>query len=156
MSHVASIEVKITNLEALKAACAELGVAWYEGQKNYKWYGTSVGDYPLPAGMTVEMLGKCEHAIHVPGVEYEVGVVKLSDGTYTLAFDFWGPGQGLLKKFGDKLGVLTQRYGVCAAEGMAKLKGLPVNRTVKSDGSIRLEIGASSGFGSSFATRSYL
>ena len=141
MSHVASIEVKVKSLAALKAACAEFGAVWQEGQLTYKWYGRSVGDYPLPAGMTVDQLGKCEHAIHVPGVEYEVGVVKLASGDYTLAYDFWGPGQGLLAKFGDKLGLLTQRYGVCCAEEMAQLEGLPYERTKLADGTIRLEIG---------------
>jgi hypothetical protein len=146
MSHVASIDIAINDLTALKAAVKELGCEWREGQLNYKWYGTSVGDYPLPKGMTVEMLGKCSHAIKVPGVNYEIGVVKMPDGTFTLAYDFYGydggthDGHKLLAKFGEKLGKLVQGYAVHRATLEAQRKGLRVIRTTTANGSIRLAI----------------
>ena len=100
MSHVETVKVNITDLEALKKACERLGVEFHEGQTHYEWYGHSVGDYPIPAGLTKTDLGHCAHAIHVPGVKYEIGIVPNKSGKgYTLAYDFWGPGQGLQKKF---------------------------------------------------------
>ena len=118
MSHIVTISTVITNLAALKAAALDLGAVWNEGKTTYNWFGRSVGDYPLPKGMTAAMLGKCEHAISLPGVNYEIGVVKLPDSTYTLAFDFYGSGlngnpndgKKLKEHFGDKLGKLTDYY----------------------------------------------
>jgi len=117
MSHVATIAIEIRSLDALKAAVKELGCEWREGQTTYKWYGRSVGDYPMPKGMTAEMLGKCSHVIKVPGVNYEVGVVKLPNGSYTLAYDFYGydgsehDGHKLLAKFGKNLTGVIEKWG---------------------------------------------
>jgi hypothetical protein len=144
MSHVATVSVVITDLNALKLAVAELGGQFVEGQKTYQWYGESVGDYPLPKGMTEEDLGKCDHVIRVPGVHYEIGVVKLKDGTgYTLAYDFYGSGgtddgQKLLQKFGDGCKKLTQMYSVHKASLLAKKQGYNVQRTTKANGKILL------------------
>jgi len=147
ISHIATIEIQIDSLDALKAACKELGVEFIEGKTTYKWFGGVLGDYPLPKGMTKDTLGKCAHVIRVPGVSYEVGVVRLPDGKYTLAYDFWGirgnaehDGHKLKEKFGDQLGVLVQRYAVQRATREAQLKGCRVMRRVQPNGSIRLEI----------------
>jgi len=76
MSHVEDIDIEITDLKALAAAVAELGAIYTPNQKSNAWFGRSVGDYPLPAGFTAEMLGKCEHAISLPCCRYEIGVVR--------------------------------------------------------------------------------
>ena len=112
MSHITTIKTEIRDLDALKGACAECGVAFIEGQTTYQWFGESVGDYPLPEGVTKEQLGKCSHAIRVPGVAYEIGVVQKPNGHWTLAYDFWGPGEGLLQKFGDGCRHLLLLYAV--------------------------------------------
>jgi hypothetical protein len=39
MSHVTTINIEIRDLEALQAACAELGASFIENQTTYKWYG---------------------------------------------------------------------------------------------------------------------
>lgn len=62
-----------------------------------------MGDYPLPKGFTKADLGKCEYAIRVKGAggdTYEIGVVKRRDGkdAYTFLYDFYGGGNGLIKK----------------------------------------------------------
>ncbi len=46
------------------------------GQKTYQWYSRWVGDSPLPEGITEKELGKCDHAIHLPGAVYEIGIVR--------------------------------------------------------------------------------
>lgn len=131
MSHVESVNVEITDLKSLKAACSAMGVEFRENQKQYEWFGQSVGDYKLPAGFTAEDLGKCEHALHVPGVNYEIGVVPNRGGKkgYTLLYDFWGSsgrhdGQKLKQKFGAGLTKLVDAYSLEALKAKAKAKGL--------------------------------
>lgn len=63
MSHVATIDIEITNLQDLQNACADLGLEFVEGQQTYNWYGESVGDYAIPEGFDENDLGRCEHAI---------------------------------------------------------------------------------------------
>ena len=91
MSHVSQIEIEIKDITALQAACTRLGLIWKENQRSYKWYGRWVGDYPLPENVTVEDLGKCLHAIEVPGASYEVGVTMVN-GKLTLLWDFYRAG----------------------------------------------------------------
>lgn len=140
MSHVATVKTEVNDLGALKTAVEELGGVFVENQRTYRWYGRSMGDYPLPEGFTEAELGHCEHAIRVPGVGYEVGVVK-KNGTYRLLYDFWGPGEGLHEKFGTNLTRLTQMYGVHKATAEAKRKGFSVRRQTLPGGVIRLNIG---------------
>lgn len=129
MSHIESVSVVITDLNALKAACTRLGVEFLENKKEYNWFGRSVGDYPLPAGFTAEELGKCEHVIKVPGVRYEVGVVPLKTGKgYTLLYDFYGrsghhDGEKLRDKFGTGLTKLVDAYSIEALKAKARAKG---------------------------------
>jgi hypothetical protein len=138
MSHITTIKTEIRDLDALKSACAECGAVFVEGQTSYNWFGSSVGDYPLPEGITTDQLGKCSHAINVPGVEYEIGVVKKPNGHYTLAYDFWGPGQGLLQKFGESCRHLVQLYAVHKTIREARKKGYTAQRQQLKDGSIKL------------------
>lgn len=137
MSHVTNIDLVITDLAALQGAVAELDAQWREGQRQYAWYGRHVGDYPLPPGLTKAELGKCEHAIHLPGCEYEIGVVPQGSG-YTLAFDFWGPGAKLKSHFGDGLARLKQIYGVHKATAAARARGYMVQRKPQPNGAIKL------------------
>jgi hypothetical protein len=135
MSHVAKIELEIKDLDALAKAAASLGLELVRGQKNYRWYGRHVGDYPLPQGFTREDLGSCEHAIRVPGSDraYEIGVVQRRDGKagYTLLWDFWQGGYGLQAKVGSDGQKLRQAYTTEAAVANYTRKGFRVQRTTK-------------------------
>ncbi len=124
MSHVSAIELEIKDLDALKAVCDRLGFTFVEGQTSYKWWGHWVGDYPLPQGFTKEDLGKCSHAIRVPGATYEIGVVN-KNGKTTLLWDFYHTG-GLETKIGKGGGKLKQAYAVEAAKRAAKKAGYRV------------------------------
>lgn len=139
MSHVAKIEVEIKDLEALKAAAKRIGGTFVEGQSRYAWYGQHVGDYPLPKGFAASDLGRCEHAIRVPGASYEIGVCKRRDGKpgYTLLWDFWHEG-GLEKRLGKNGQRLVQAYAVETAKRAARRAGYLVSETTKSDGSVVL------------------
>ena len=121
MSHVAKIELEIMDLETLKLACDRLGLQFMENQKTYRWYGSFVGDTPLPEGIDINDLGKCDHAIHVPGAQYEIGIIQ-RDRKYILLWDFWHRG-GLEEKLGKNAGRLKQAYGVERVRKEARLKG---------------------------------
>lgn len=138
MSHISTIQIEIKSLEALKKACTRLGFAWAQGQKTYKWYGTFMGDYPLPSGIKKENLGKCDHAIRVPGATYEVGVVSQGD-KHVLLYDFWTYG-GLEEKLGPNAERLIQAYAVEAAREEAERQGYSVYEEDMSDGSVKLHI----------------
>ena len=96
MSHVVNISTLLYSLEAIRLACKELGFSWRENQSTFKFWGSHVGNYPLPTGFKVSDMGKCEHAIGIPGTTWEVGVVRRrkADGSpdegWTLLFDFFG------------------------------------------------------------------
>lgn len=151
MSHVSTVAVEVTDLDALRSAAVELGAEWLQ-KSTYEWYGQSVGDYPIPKGMTAEMLGKSAFVIHVPGVRYEIGVVKMPGGSYTLAYDFFGndpesfgarrhDGQRLLQKFGDKCQKLVQGYAKHAVMNAMRRKGKMVSVLgVNKQGQIQLRV----------------
>lgn len=145
MSHVTAIAIEIKDLDALDAACAELKANLKRGKTTYNWYERSVGDYPLPEGFKASDLGKCDHAIQLPGVNYEIGVCRnpAKPGSYTLLYDFYGYGNGgghdghLLKAhFGDGLAKLKQLYGLHLTQRNLTKRGIAFTRktTVKADG----------------------
>jgi len=152
MSHITAIALEIRDLDALEAAAKELGATLVRNQPTYNWYGQSMGDYPLPPGFTADMLGKCEHVIRLPGVNYEIGICRnpLKPGTFTPLYDFWGSsfggrhdGHRLKEHFGgEALPKLTQLYGVHAATLAARLRGHAVTRQTLPNGSIKLKISA--------------
>jgi len=143
VSHIESIELVLSDLEALEA-----GAKRFEGQlvkqSTYRWFGQSVGNYPLPKGMTKDQLGKCDYAIKLPGVNYEIGVVKV-EGGYRLAYDFYGydrsehDGHKLKAMFGDHLSKLRQVYAAEVAKKMAKRKGWRVKETALPNGALKLQ-----------------
>jgi hypothetical protein len=118
MSHVTKMKLKVKNLAALKQCAASLGMELVQ-QSTYKWYGTHVGDYPLPAGFTKEDMGRCDYALHIKGNSnaYEVGVVKSKTGQgYELLWDFWQKGYGLQEAIGDNGNKLRQAYATQVAK----------------------------------------
>ena len=120
MSHVTQYEFDLDDMDALKAACEEIG-AEVRPKKTYKWWGHHVGDYPMPEGFTEADLGKCDFAIGVKGDPnaYEVGVVKKGDKTHLL-YDFYAGGKGLMKVVGKDLGLLKPAYSKHHAKHAAR------------------------------------
>lgn len=142
MSHVATVEVHITDLDALQAACEPLGLEFVEGATTFRWYGYSVGDYPLPAGFTEADMGKCDHVIRLPdnSTAYEVGVVRRRDGKpgYLLMYDFWQGGFGLEAVIGAKACRLKQHYAAQVAMQQVRKQGYRVTQSRTETGAIRL------------------
>ncbi len=146
MSHVVSIAIEIKDLDCLGAACASLGLELIRDQKVYKWWGTSVGDYPIPAGFTAADLGKCDHAIRIKGdpSAYEIGVVPRRDGKagYTLLMDFYGQHHLMSLVGGESASKLKQEYAHAVAVKQARKAGFRVlGSSIQSDGSIKLRVG---------------
>ena len=110
MSHIAKIELEIKDLRSLQEACKRLGFEFRTNQKTYLWFGRWVGDSILPEGISEDQLGKCDHAIKVPGALYEVGVVRKGK-SYILLYDEWVKG-GLRNKLGENAGLLKQAYTI--------------------------------------------
>ena len=137
--HVSSIKLQVKSLEALKLACARLGLEFRENQKTYAWFGRYAGDSPVPEGFTQEDLGKCDSAIRVPGASYEIGVV-FRDGAYRLLWDSWRAGS-LEQVLGKDANRLRQAYGIEAAKLEAQRQGYSVWETQEEeDGAIKLHV----------------
>ena len=124
MSHNEIIDLEITDLKTLANTCKRMGGELKLNQKTYKWFGRNVGDYPLPEGIEVKDLGKCEHAIKFPGINYEVGVIKSRNqaGAYELLWDFWD-GQLKEKMGGSKAVDFIQHYTMEKGTQAAYAKG---------------------------------
>jgi len=135
LSHISRIELEITSLTDLKLACTALGYEFKANQTTYEWYGRFVGDAPLPEDINIEDLGRCDHAIKVPGCRYEIGVVKKGD-TYHLLYDGWSYG-GLEKAIGKDAGILKQAYTVERIKRDALKKGYRIAQQ-KNTAGIRL------------------
>jgi hypothetical protein len=124
MSHTEIIDLEIQDLKTLEKAVKRLGGFFIKDQKTYKWFGSYMNDYPMPEGVKVSDLGKCEHAIAFPGINYEVGVMKsrTTKGAYELIWDFWD--RGLKEKMGGETGGLfKQAYTIEKTKSAAMMKG---------------------------------
>jgi hypothetical protein len=83
----------------------------------------------MPEGVTEEELGKCNHAIHVPGAKFEIGIVRKGNA-YILLYDSWIKG-GLTKHIGKDAGKLKQIYAVEKIRLEARKKGMKVLESIK-------------------------
>jgi hypothetical protein len=149
MSHIEKCSVVITDLKALKPACETLGLTLSEGQKKF------VGYYGAK--------NPCQHAIKVPGVSWEVGLLSAdTEGNkvkgWTTAFDPFGT-QGqtiaskLCKKHGEQYGqpvykhkdgthhceTLMNQYSLEVLKAKARAKGYQFKQTTV-DGKIKLQV----------------
>ena len=165
MSHVATVDVRVTDLEAMKEACAALGLKFMEGQKSYRFYSSGwQDDSPVPDGLFEtaeetarvramskadrikrmnEVLGKCDHAIRVPGAEYEIGLKSRADGSYSVTYDWYGSGgRAILTALGgEKAPKLVQEYANAKLKSEARRYGHIIESEERmADGSIKLRL----------------
>jgi len=147
VSHVTVIEIEIRDLECLRQAAEDLGLEFRQGQQTFKWWGHSVGDFPLPEGFTEADMGKCSHALAVKGKPgaYEVGVVARRDGKagYILMWDFYGGGKGLQAAVGDKCSKLCQKYSEKVVLKHAKplqAQGWNLQRSAGANGAVVIKL----------------
>jgi len=143
VSHVLKLKLDIRDLASLEKAASRLGFV-LELRSTYKWWGHSVGDYPLPEGFTAEDLGKCDYVLRLANnsTAYEIGVVRRKDGKpgYELLFDFYGAyGRPLIEAIGQDGGKLKQFYAAEVATKNYQLEGYAVTRKTDKQGRIVLE-----------------
>jgi hypothetical protein len=147
MSHVACVDIEITDLDALELACERLGWKLTRGAKTYEWYGQWVNDYSeedaaYKHGIKTEDYGKCDHKITVPGVKYEIGLTEQEDGSYKAVFDFYS--HELTEAVGGKsCPKLKQLYGVEKTKKECIKKGYKVTEKKLKDDKIQLVINGS-------------
>jgi hypothetical protein len=142
MSHVVVIQLEVKDLEALDAACKQLGATLVRDQKTFRWYGRWMNDYSADNaayrnGISAEDYGKCDHAITHPQCSYDIGLVKTEKGTFLVIADEWASG-GLPTVFGKGMTKLKQRYGVAVAARTMRKQGWMVTEKADANGDIRL------------------
>lgn len=147
MSHVTALSVEINDIAAVEALCKQMGWTFKRDQKNFKWYGRWVNDYSsadaaYKQGIDTKDYGKCDHAIGVPGTDWEIGLVKNpKTGGYKLAYDFYGSkGAPLKAAIGEDGGKFLQGYGVAKAKLIAKKNGYYVKTSTLPNGTIKLTV----------------
>jgi hypothetical protein len=123
MSHFTSIQTQIKDIEALREACAELGLELLP-HAEARGYGSTVH--------------RGEFIIRLKG-PYDVALNRQTDSTYGLTTDWWDG--HVEKEVGNNYGRLLQLYAVHKTAREARKRGLSVQRTLRTDGSIKLTIG---------------
>jgi len=116
--HVTTVDCPegFNNLDAVERMCQNLGAEFHRDQKTFGWWGKWVDDSPVPRPLFAEqseydrvlamssrdrssymdhLLGKCEHAIHFPGLSGEVGLVEVA-GKLIPVWDWVSDLQGVL------------------------------------------------------------
>jgi len=143
MSHVEVGEAEIHDLDLLKSMCKENGWEFLENKTTFNWFGRHVGDYALPENYSVDDMGKCEHAIKVPGISYEIGVVKskTTKTGYKLMYDFYGPGRQLIEKLGGKKSEgFMKKYAQKSVYKYAAKNGYSVAKKELESGQVKLTL----------------
>ncbi len=120
MSHFTEIKTQIKDIEALRAACQEIGLTLLQNTEARGYYeNRTKGDY------VVQLKGP-----------YDIALNQQPDGTFGLAADLW---QGHVEEeVGKGYGKLLQLYGVHKATLEARKKGLSVLRRQQQNAAIKL------------------
>jgi hypothetical protein len=120
MSHFTTIKTQIKDIEALRLACAELGLAVKQNAQARGYYENKIkGDY------VIKLKGP-----------YDIALNKQPDGSFGITADLW---EGHVEKeVGKGYGKLLQLYGVHKASREARKRGLSVMRKAQQNGSIKL------------------
>ena len=122
MSHFTTIKTQIKDIEALRNACNEMGLALLQNVEARSYYENKTkGDY------VVQLKGP-----------YDIALNKQPDGSFGLTADLW---QGHVEQeVGANYGKLLQLYGVHKAIREARKKGHLIRRSQQENGAIKLVI----------------
>jgi len=129
LSHLTTIRTQITSIDALRLACAALGVPVTRG-----------GCARFYAGLSEP----CDYVITLPG-RYDLGLTyQQASGTFAFvadvellsgSFGSRDPGRQFL---GEHAGRLTQEYAYAVLQLEARRKGLQIARQTQPNGTIRV------------------
>lgn len=129
MSHFTKCDLKLTNLEAIKRALADLELGYTEAEQGQAATVRGYRGQTLEAELSVDM-GR-----------YDVGVVRAEDGTLDLVSDWWGieTTKGVTEEeFKEQL---YRRYQYHNVKIACEAKGYTVDEEVnEEDGSVRLVV----------------
>ena len=130
MSHFTQVETKINDLVALKAALAELGLAFEEATENQLvkvrgWKGST---------LTAE-------AKIAASKSYDIGLQLTEEGTYKLVADWWG----IEEEINEEAAKVQQRIIQCYAKHKVKAEvakqGFTLDEEqVEADGTVKLSV----------------
>ncbi len=144
MSHICEVELEIKDLDCLAVAAQSLGLELVRDKRTFKWYGQWVGNYPMPTGFQKSEMGHCKHAIRVVGNgrAYEIGVVMRRDGKrgFTLHFDPWNGGFGLMEIVGQDAQKLLQAYSRAVVQKQAARDGFRVQEATDAQGRVVMRL----------------
>ena len=122
MSHFTTIKTQVKDIEALRSACNEMGLALLQNAEARGYYENKI---------------KGEFVVRLKG-HYDIALNKQPDGLFGLTADLW---QGHVEQeVGQGYGKLLQLYGVHKAMREARKKGHLVRRSQQQDGAIKLVI----------------
>jgi hypothetical protein len=121
MSHFTTIDIEIKDIEALKAACAEMALAVVDNTEARGWGSARA---------------RADHVIKLQG-PYDIAVNRQADG-YELNADLWGG--HVEREVGSGFGRLKQLYGVHKTINEARQRRLSVRRQNLPNGQIRLAL----------------
>jgi hypothetical protein len=143
VSHIARMQFRVNDLDALEACAAHVGMRLDRNRKNYRWYGRWVGDTPLPEGVKLEDLGKCDCAlVPLTGNGYDIGLVwNEAEQSYDLRWDFYVRG-GLERLVGEDGFKLSQEYNYETVRKAHETVGQEVYREVLPDGALKMYVRA--------------
>ena len=122
MSHFTTIDIEVKDIEALKAACTEIGLTVLDNTEARGWGSTRA---------------RAEHVIQLDG-PYDIAVNRQADGAYQLNADLWGG--HVEREVGKGFGRLKQLYGVHKTTTEARQRRLSVRRQNLPNGQIRLAL----------------
>ncbi len=123
MSHWTTIETQIRDIDALRAACAEMNLTLLENTEA-RGFG--------------ENRQRGDYVIRLNG-PYDIAASRQADGSFTLHTDWW---KGHVEReVGRNFGRLLQLYAVHKATREARKRGLSVQRKLLPSGAIKLNLG---------------
>ncbi len=123
MSHFTTIQTEIKDIEALRAACHEMGFLLVEDTAA-RGYGSNSRHG--------------EYVIRLKG-PYDIALNREKEGNYGLTTDWWDG--HVAREVGEEYGRLLQLYGVHKAIREARKRGLTFKREAQADGTIKLNLG---------------
>lgn len=149
MSHVADVDLKITDLDALEDVCQRHHASLRRGQTTHKWYGQFLNDWGSQRAAVnrrdPKTFGTCEHAIRLNDNPegYEIGLTPRLDGEFgwDAVYDAYGPGGAALERaFGTGLIDLKCEYAEEVATRELLRKGWrQATKTTTETGDVQIE-----------------
>jgi hypothetical protein len=117
MSHISKFKVKIygKDMQAFRLACKELGIVLHEDAKQYQAYYQKEN---------------CDMMAEIPGVKHQIGLIKDSDGSYSIQCDTYGE---LGRKIGNNGSKLTDEFASQKIQINGRNRGWAIKKEAAKD-----------------------